>query len=446
MTCFQSAYVRELLKRVVGLGFQLIYLPLLTTIKPAGPHVPILCTPQSSLKSKKRVLVVVNDTAQDLGIWSWRVAVAINGGLEAGSCLSLLRDVKERAKTNGQEEHGVVFLNPGQMWYSWKKNKALTDDSWKFLPRSSLVHPRTEADQESNTVEGSRSPDQHVAFVFENLLSNKSWVREDAELYVLANYTGGLSLLRYLNVNCKSSRRAHVRPLLTVLRQVSMHAHHLAAVSLVCPFEDRSVVTNRDLLQFLQTRTRSIEFTNGPAGACVAAPYHRPTPNVQGYAEESPLWPKLASGPIQSHGYNPRAANQEVVMSNVYPMVLDWFEEVAAALELDGTYENPIFEIYDFVAGKEAEEAGDEVKSDADTEANDAAGFEEIDVGIKGVRITDQLEPANATGQNGEHALVNDTAPPASFDDGSKYRECINVGGTEIPVEFMRKAGLLDKE
>ncbi|RYF41242.1 MAG: hypothetical protein EOO38_20935, partial [Cytophagaceae bacterium] len=55
-------------KRLLALGIGRIYLPGFTTTKPAGPHVPILAPSPDVLKIRKRIIVIVNDAIQDLGI------------------------------------------------------------------------------------------------------------------------------------------------------------------------------------------------------------------------------------------------------------------------------------------------------------------------------------------------------------------------------------------
>ena len=148
-------------------------------------------------------MVIVGSTSEDLGIWSWRLTLAVDSGLEIGSCLGLASEIKQRARGNEDDEPGIVILNPGQMWYSWNQNKAVTITSWLLARRRSLVHPAAVIDRRWNTVEGNRDCNEHVSFAFRDFLANDEWVAKDAELYIVANYTGTLPLLKFLDGNCK---------------------------------------------------------------------------------------------------------------------------------------------------------------------------------------------------------------------------------------------------
>ncbi|OCK79508.1 hypothetical protein K432DRAFT_443837 [Lepidopterella palustris CBS 459.81] len=71
-------------ERMAALGIQILNLPQMTATKPENqPHIPILITPAEILKTRKRVIVIINDDTQDLGVLAYRIlhrAAGLNGG------------------------------------------------------------------------------------------------------------------------------------------------------------------------------------------------------------------------------------------------------------------------------------------------------------------------------------------------------------------------------
>ena len=140
-------------------------------------------------------------------------------------------------------------------------------------------------------------------------------------------------------------------------------------------------MTNPELLTFLRTKSRAIIYADAPAGACIGAPYHQSPPNEHGVVTDPPWWPEIASGQVLNHGYSAQAANQEVLLANVYPMVLNWFEEVARTISATGNYENPILE----AVAVEPPKSEDDVE-----EAEDEVG--EIERAVEQTSLAEELE------------------------------------------------------
>jgi hypothetical protein len=261
---------------------------MLTTEPPdrsqATPHLPILATPADILKTRKRVVVLVNDSNQDLGILAYRL-LHRSHGLFGGSVINMVREIKQRSldavalealdrdsppksdsdssracvidlvgdeahpevkkavakevfaqeylkkhplppihaeetlseetsKTFHVAEHannlehkdtpGVIIMNTGQQYFSYKSNEAMTIVSWHALPRASYMHPVVKLDGELNTVEGNRTPKEHIQFVFENVINNPKYVNRDAEIYVIGLESGAKDLLMLMNDDRKS--------------------------------------------------------------------------------------------------------------------------------------------------------------------------------------------------------------------------------------------------
>lgn len=88
---------REVISRMAALGIPLFYLPRLTAVKPeSSPHIPILATPADILKTRKRVIVLINDNTQDLGILAYRV-LSKELGIDGGSVVNFTKEIIRRS-------------------------------------------------------------------------------------------------------------------------------------------------------------------------------------------------------------------------------------------------------------------------------------------------------------------------------------------------------------
>ena len=82
---------------MAALGIPLFYLPRLTAVKPeSSPHIPILATPADILKTRKRVIVLINDNTQDLGILAYRV-LSKELGIDGGSVVNFTKEIIRRS-------------------------------------------------------------------------------------------------------------------------------------------------------------------------------------------------------------------------------------------------------------------------------------------------------------------------------------------------------------
>ena len=82
---------------MAALGIPLLYLPQLTAVKPeSSPHIPILATPADILKTRKRVIVLINDNTQDLGILAYRV-LSKELGIDGGSVVNFTKQIIRRS-------------------------------------------------------------------------------------------------------------------------------------------------------------------------------------------------------------------------------------------------------------------------------------------------------------------------------------------------------------
>lgn len=213
----------EVIERVSKLGIRQLYFPHLTPTKPDGPHIPILAPSPNVLKTRKRVVVVINDSLQDLGILAYRL-LQRELGLNGGSVINFAKELSRRSTvlddTEGADtkqdmlddgsgitsESGVpslIIMNTGQLLYSHQHNRSMTMRSWCALPRKSIAHDHVKIHEEENYVEGHRTPAQHVKSVFDQLLCNPDYVSPDAELYIVAIEGGATYAMEVFKADCQ---------------------------------------------------------------------------------------------------------------------------------------------------------------------------------------------------------------------------------------------------
>lgn len=179
-----------------------LYLPQLGMTKPREPHIPIYATHPDILRTKQRILIIVNNSDSDLGIWSYRI-VHGEGGITSGTCVSLVEEIKRRVGGNPDHEPGILILNPGELIYSHRKMAAMTYTAWLGQPRPSAIHPANIIHPEYNLVPGNKTSTEHLAFIFDKILENPDFVSENAEFYLVGLIDGARDILEHLNQHCK---------------------------------------------------------------------------------------------------------------------------------------------------------------------------------------------------------------------------------------------------
>lgn len=218
---------RETEKRLNALGICPTYLPGFTNSKPSGPHIPIFASPPEILKARKRVLVLVNDATQDLGILAWR---ELQGelGINGASAINFIKDVIwSSAEGRGTSDYegiymdgfeveetnivpAVVIMNTGQLLYSHKHNQAMTLRSWSALPRKSVAHDMIRIHEQENRVAGHGNAKEHIKSVFEEVLYNTNHVAPDAEIYLIAIEGGADKVIDVLKEDCMYTQFWHL--------------------------------------------------------------------------------------------------------------------------------------------------------------------------------------------------------------------------------------------
>ena len=314
---------KEIRTRMKQLNMSSLYLPQLTIKKPKVPSVPIFITRQDIMKTKKSVIIIVNDSMQDLGVWAWRKVC--DDGFDVGSCTGTIKKVKLRYPGT-ESEPGVVIMNPGQYYYSHKEKRALTHESWEALPRKSLFHPTVRADEKYNMVDGARSREEHIATVFEKVIKNTAYVDQDADLYLIGIGHSSPLLLRYLDENWSSL------------------SSRVKAAAWTHPYIEVEKL-NADLVRFIETRSRAWALSNAPLGTCIGMPDHgqktvRPEPDApREWEDEDDEWDEEFACPTFS---GEEEEYTECIFPKVQKAMMEFFQEVRRGGQ---EYVNPSFEV-----------------------------------------------------------------------------------------------------
>ncbi|KAF2856463.1 hypothetical protein T440DRAFT_411346 [Plenodomus tracheiphilus IPT5] len=248
-------------RRLQSLGIERVYLPGFTSTKLDGPHIPILSPPPCILKTRKRIIVIVNDALQDLGILAYR-QLQRELGINGGSVVNFVKEIIKRSHVDhSTEQHDEIFadgfklendenvpalvvLNTGQLLYSHKFNQAMTMRSWSALPRKSVTHDMIRIHEEENRVHGHRTPKEHVKTVFDEVLCNPAHVAPDAEVYVIAIEDGTTSVISVLTDD------------------FDKYASHITAMALVSSTLDDSQIQHPSVKAFLQQRAREWRYAD----------------------------------------------------------------------------------------------------------------------------------------------------------------------------------------
>ncbi|CBX94918.1 hypothetical protein IAQ61_008360 [Plenodomus lingam] len=259
--------------RLYALGIKRVHLPGFTPTKPVGPHIPILSPEPKILKTRKRIIVIINDSSQDLGILAYR-QLQRELGINGGSAVHFVKEIIKRSSTdqsaklddeifmdgfkleNEQNVPALMVLNTGQLLYSHKFNQTMTMRSWSAMPRKSIAHDMIRIHDEENSVHGHRSPKEHIKTVFDEVLCNEALVAPDAELYVIAIEDGTASVIDVLADN------------------FDKYGSRITAMALVSSTIDESQIQHPSLRAFLHQRTRQWMYTDATSDPlhCVGLP------------------------------------------------------------------------------------------------------------------------------------------------------------------------------
>jgi hypothetical protein len=186
------------LDRLDNLNLDRIRLPLGASQN--DPHTQILVS--KDIKQKKRVIVLFGERHQDLGIFSYRVLG--NENLNQGSAIDLVTAIEHVSGVDGMSR-GIVIANPGQLLWYRGGGRAVTYSEWMSLSRPSAVHDALEMDSSKNFIPSNRDYQEHVQYIFENVM--RELVREHVKFELIGLESTGHAMIEYLASHCKSKTK-----------------------------------------------------------------------------------------------------------------------------------------------------------------------------------------------------------------------------------------------
>ncbi|EJT70701.1 hypothetical protein GGTG_11724 [Gaeumannomyces tritici R3-111a-1] len=159
---FHEVLEKEIHSRLEATGLAKLRLPI--GAGPEGAHVPIFASQDLSCRS--RVVIVVGESIQDLGVLAYRM-VSGPGGVGAGSLVNFAKALA--SPEGGAAPPGLVLANTGQLWWWPQGRRALNEWSRDAVPMPSAVH-YGHPTREENRVPGNHTPAQHVRYLFNEFL------------------------------------------------------------------------------------------------------------------------------------------------------------------------------------------------------------------------------------------------------------------------------------
>ncbi|KAF2400315.1 hypothetical protein EJ06DRAFT_426015 [Trichodelitschia bisporula] len=396
-------------KRMAELGVAPHYLPDCTTTKPDGPHIPIFMTAPEILKTKKCIIVIAGDITKDLGIFSYR---KVNGddGIDSGTCIAVVKELKRLSEENCDEEPGVIVLNTGGLLYSWKENSAMTMETWQARKRKSAFHPAIHDDLVHNRLAGNRTTEEHVGYVFENVIGNAKFVNPGAKVYLVGIESGGDSAIDFFKGRGES------------------FIPRVAAIALMEPFHYADLPSK--MKTWLEQRARAWTVCAGEINTCVAVP----TRDGQPKDREELLGPYDLPNAMCPVFSSTEPMFMELVFPTVYKEVLKWFAKVA---ENEEDYCNPPFEAvayneperpYEPYEHPDEDENEDSKPEDNKVEESAAKESKSEDKPMK-----DELDESKLKDGNNEEASSAPTKPPQADSVGTESKQ-ITEPNLEEPV------------
>ncbi|KAJ6446898.1 mitochondrial import receptor subunit or translocase domain-containing protein [Purpureocillium lavendulum] len=290
---FNQAMEDEIHARLEKQGLQKVLLPLGATA--TEPHVPIFVS--DGLESKSRIVLILGEPSQDLGVMAGRVANG-PGGIDQGSMVSVVRKLQEHVSSaTDPSPPGVIIANPGQLYWWPEGRRSLTVTASDSVPLPSLVHTGRRHVPELNDIPGNESRSSHIRYVWDKVLLAKS--NPEAKISVIAIGETCETVTQYLDKPEHWSRWAD--------RLSSM-----ALLGNVYPSDD---LTNNSLKDFLFKRTRAYITSGEPLDTGLATPAGNPEeciPNIG--------CPCFSSG---------EPCYSELILSRALPSILEYMDLVA---------------------------------------------------------------------------------------------------------------------
>ncbi|KAH9889200.1 Arb2 domain-containing protein [Xylariomycetidae sp. FL2044] len=298
---------RVVVSRIEEQGLNKVKLPLGISDLSA-PNLDIFVS--ANIEKATRVVLIFGETVQEFCILAHR-CVGGKGGINKGSMVSIVSALlKQHASTTDKSPPGIILANLGELFWWPEGKRALTHSGFNSVPMKSSAHKGQLFDEEKNTIPGSRTPHEHVAYIFEKVVPH--FVNTKAGLQILGVGDGGDTVEEYLDSA-------------PIWKQWEQRIKCFANVGGVYSVE---AIKCEGLKTFLREKARNYTNCEKPAGTVLSGPDGNPetaTFTHQGC-------PVFSSGESQ---------HTELELIACYDLVLDWFQEVGRT----DNYKNPEFEV-----------------------------------------------------------------------------------------------------
>jgi hypothetical protein len=180
--------------RLDNLGLDNVLLPL-GTISRSQKHVPIRLTP--NLATKSRVVLILGEPGQALGIRAYRVCGQA-GGINKGSMVGFLKALlKQPSSATDRSPPGIILANPGELWWWPEGKKGLTPSARLRIPMASAVHVARVYKHGENIIPENANPKEHVRYIFEKVLPE--FVGKEAKMDIITIGETAEEVEMYLN-------------------------------------------------------------------------------------------------------------------------------------------------------------------------------------------------------------------------------------------------------
>ena len=207
----------------------------------------------SDIAKKQRVIVVLGEGVQDLGIWAYRTVG--QKSINEGSAVDFVKAVQGQSTTSSSslsedattETPGIIIANLGQLvWYRGGR-RAMTLRTWQALPRRSAVHMPMRLDMVKNRVPGNEDSERHIEHIFTKVLPQL--LGKDTIVNVIGIGDGAIDTVRFLEANCTLSKVGLCFSVL--IAAGSALSTRISAIAVGAPVHTVDEFTNKAFKNFL---------------------------------------------------------------------------------------------------------------------------------------------------------------------------------------------------
>ncbi|ETS84195.1 hypothetical protein PFICI_02220 [Pestalotiopsis fici W106-1] len=292
--------------RLESHGLEKIRLPLGTPSD--KPNVPIFVS--SDIKSKSRIILIIGETYQDLGIIAHRI-LGGRGGVNKGSMVSVVSTLKSQPSSSSDPSPpGFILANTGQFIWHESLKRCCTISGTEGTPMPSAVHAGVKwyVEVGKDRVEGNKDIREHMKTIFETVIP--AFLNKDAGLDIIAVGDGADALEKYLDWS-------------ETWKRLSDRINCLAILGAYYHLED---LQSTNFREFLREKGRAYATSVEPLGTPLSGPDGNP--NTVTFTHNGT--------PVYSGG---ESHHVETLLAHALPHLAEWLLEVTITGKKD--YRNP---------------------------------------------------------------------------------------------------------